>query len=172
MSLQDFKDYIIEEYSNDIEYAACQFKFFHNNKVKEVKLTKKMIKEGITDKPDDIAIDTIRVSIKFVDSELNGLLTKSISFENNELSTTCKNKLVNISSNELENKFVAALPEIIQLISEEYNEIINEHNEKLASLMSYAKSANVDNKRLIPGKFINKSIPEKTKTKNKQEFDM
>lgn len=141
--LEDFKNYVISEYANDDvvkNYKVAHFKYFHTNKSKEVKLTKKMIKDGVTEKPSNVNVDIVRISIKFIDDNLEALLSKSISFENNELSTACKNSLKNITADELQTKYIKALPMIIQTIQDDYTSIIHEYNTKLQQLSSFEHS--------------------------------
>ena len=181
-ALTAFKEYIIEEYQDQYPtFAAAAFKYFHHAKVKVDKVSKRPITN-----------DTIRVSLKLCDKDMNGLLTKSISFENNLLTKAGVNALVNTSPDELENKFAEALPSILNIICEEYNDVILEMKDKISQLHSYAKSNDVSlngggSKHVIPTSFKGESIrvdsdeddidekPSKKnlrKKKDKQVFDM
>lgn len=136
--LSQLKSYLIEELTPANErYTSAQFKYFHHYKRYQPKLTKKMMKEGI-DHVDPINKDIIRIAIKLVDEEMNGLLTRSFVFEDNQLTNACKNKLEVIDSDELEDLFYNSLPEILQAIRDEYISTINEVNDKLTNLLSYA----------------------------------
>ena len=181
-SLSAFKEYIISEYKKQCPtFAAAAFKFFHHAKVKVDKVSKRPITN-----------DTIRVSLKLCDKDMNGLLTKSISFENNALTKAGVNALINTSPDELENKFAEALPAILNIINEEYNDVILEMKDKISQLHSYAKANDVSltgsgSKHVIPTSFKGESIrvdsdsdsddddtPKRSKKnkKDKKVFDM
>lgn len=156
--LTSFKQYIIDEYRDSYPtFAAAAFKFFHHSKVKKGKAGER-----------PVVIDIIRVSLKLCDKDMNGLLTKSISFENNILTRACSNKLVNISPDELEIRFADALPSIIGVIVDEYNDVILEMKDKTVEIHAYAKANDIKLPKMggkcmtggaiIPSKYKNESI--------------
>ena len=138
--LQEFEDYILDEYRDACPtFAAAAFKYFHHVKVKTP--TKRQQADGNT-RP--IRIDSVRVSLKLVDSAMNGLLVKSISFENNSLTRACSNSLINISPDELENRFACALPTILSVIQHEYDDVTIEMQDKSTQLVKYAKANDIN----------------------------
>lgn len=170
-ALAKLKEYIISEYIPQVasSYSAAQFRYFHHFKTTQPRLTKKMIKEGITE-VDPITKDSIRISIKLVDRDMNGLLTKSLVFEDNELTNACKNKLQTIDGDELDLLFYEALPEILQTIKNDYIDIISEHTDKLSSLTDYAKQEGIQlsgNVSFIPKEFKKDASVSKSKQESK-----
>ena len=85
---------------------------------------------------------------------MNVLDSKSFKFTDNELTTSSSKKLVNIAPAELTNRFVAALPEIAGVISNELSGKISDLREQLSSLNMYAHH----NSAVIPDAFRGPSV--------------
>ena len=130
--MQEFKDYLLLEYKPLTQnLAATKFEFTHSSKTKIDKKTNIVL-----------IINTIHVNIKFFDKDMNTLLTKSISFENNVLSPSCKKALINIAPAELENRFNAALCDISNIIMRTYIEQLESLDVKIKSLNKYVGADN------------------------------
>ena len=170
--MQEFKDYILLEYKEMVpNFAATKFDFSHSSRPKIDK------KSHTT-----LTLNTIHVNIKFFDKDMNQLLTKTISFENNLLSKPCKKLLVNIAPAELENKFNSALKDIYTIIMKSYTAELNMLNIKIRNLNLYLNSDNELSREgiepIIPFEFKGESIkmsdikPNELNHKQKQQFDM
>ena len=77
------------------------------------------------------------IGLKWFDKDNKLLMSDSIKFVNNLLNAPSKKKLENISTEELENMFMRAKPEILNLIKEDYMEKMAELDYKLGELESY-----------------------------------
>lgn len=99
--MQDFKEYLIKEY-NVKGSKAIKLSFIHNQ----------IVKKDIKSKIPRIN-DIITVKLKFVDENLNTILSPSIVFENNIIPKSKEKSLINISPKELNNKFNKAKPDIV-----------------------------------------------------------
>lgn len=125
--MESFKEYVISEFKPSAPgYVAAEFKFTYSNKVKVDK------KSMVT-----IVVNTIRVGVKLFDKDMNVLISKGISFENNVLTKMSKKALVNIAPAELENKFNAALGEISNVIMNEYQEKLDDVQTHIDCLNHY-----------------------------------
>ena len=130
--MQSFKEYVLLEYKQLVpELAATKFDFTHTTKSKIDKATKI-----------PLIVNTIHVNIKFFDKDMNTLLTRTITFDNNLLNSTCKNKLINIAPAELENRFNAALHDISTIIMKSYIEQVDNLDIKIKSLNTYIGTDN------------------------------
>ena len=164
--MQSFKDYVIQEFKSQAEtYAAVEFKFSHAVGSKLDKKSELIMK-----------VDYIKVGIKFYDKDMNLLISKMLTFENNEVPKSIAKKLVNISPDELANRFNEARNEICSVIMNEYNTKRDDLEEKIKELRIYTGS----NGDVIPDKFKGESLviensfaAEKPSTKKKgTNFDM
>ena len=130
--MESFKQYLIDEFKERAKgYVAVEFKFAHGVNVKKDKETSTPLK-----------IDIIKVSIRFVDKDMNTLFTTSISFENNVIPKSKQKQFVNIAPKELNNKFGFAKSEIIRTIMTEYVLKRDELNDKINNLNSYEGNTN------------------------------
>ena len=159
--MEAFKQYIIDEFrSNAPGLAASEFKFSHSAKIKIDK------KSSVS-----VVMNTIRVGVKLFDKDLNVLVSKSISFENNLLNKTSKKSLINIAPAELENRFNSALPEIAKVIMNDYIDDLEQAQTKIELLSRYI-GPDVD---LTPSEFKGERtqvIDINVETKNKTVYDM
>jgi len=130
--MEQFKDYLVSEYKVD-GAVATELKFSHNMTVK-------------IDKTSNIPLNvhTITVALKFYDKDLKLLKSASVKFVNNELTKCCAKKLVNISPDELTNKFMQVRPLIIDSIMSEYKQKLLDIEDKLRSLFTYKGVADED----------------------------
>lgn len=121
-----FIDYLVGNWT----VSGCvgvEKRFSH---VKKSKIDKKSDKEVVE--------HVLTIGLKFFDKDNNLLRSESIKFVNNVLNgSDKKNKLINISGDELENKFMFAKEEILNVINTEYRGKIDEINSKMSDLMSY-----------------------------------
>ena len=158
--MQSFKDYVIQEFKSQAEtYTAVEFKFSHGVGSKVDKKSELIMK-----------VDYIKVAVKFYDKDMNLLISKMLTFENNVVPKSIGKKLVNISPDELNNKFNEARPEICSVIMKEYTSRHEELSEKIKELNIYTGH----NGDVIPDKFKGQSLviensftAEKYSTKNK-----
>lgn len=177
--MEQFKEYLIDEYKDRAKgYVAVEFKFTHS-------ITLKKDKE--TDKP--LKFDIIKVSIRFVDKNMNVLYTTNISFENNVIPKNKQKLFINISPKELNNKFNFAKKEIIRTIMTEYVLKRDDLNDKINNLQMYSGNdpyggcaENDVIKPLFKGKIVNvvdndpsgpamRAVSD-VNDKNKTKFDM
>lgn len=157
MSLQDFKNYFIDEFQIS-NLASSEFKFSHSLKINVERKTKGQIRSHV-----------ITVNVNFYDKEHNELKKGSIKFVNNEIPKKDASKLVNISPDELTNRFNAAKREIVSLIYEELVDKLNAINDKINDLSSYEK---VNDNDVIKSEFKGIKIDLVGEEKNKNNFDM
>ena len=138
MSLQDFKNYFIDEFQIS-NLASSEFKFSHSLKTVMDRKSKKVMNNHV-----------ITINANFYDKEHNELRKGSIKFVNNEIPKKEASKLVNISPDELTNRFNSAKREIVSLIYEELVDKLNAINDKINDLSSYE---NVNDNEVIKSEF-------------------
>ncbi len=159
--MQAFKDYVIQEFKEDAEgYVGTEFKFSHNFNIKTDKKTETTLRT-----------DIIKCAIKFYDKDMNLLLSKNIQFENNDLPKSIAGKLINISPDELVNRFNNAKGEIHKVIVDEHNVKREEINNKLKELAVYAERFG----DVIPSQFKGEQITvieDKEPKKKNKKYDM
>ena len=129
--MQALKDYLIDEFRDKANgYVAVEFKFSHYTKIKPDKAS------GVS-----LKIDVVKVSIRFVNRDMNTLHNCSVVFENNVIQKSKEKSFVNISAKELDNRFAFAKAEIIKTIMDEYVEKRDEINTKIDELKTYLGNA-------------------------------
>ena len=116
MSKDNFEQYVISEFKVDNQ-AAVEIKYTHNISIK-----KAVINHMIT------------MNLKFYDKNVKLLKTCTLKFLNNVIAPSYAKKLININPGELNNKFMAAKNDIINIIKAEYEEKRNELDEKINEL--------------------------------------
>ena len=137
-ALHEFKNYFIQEFQlNDL--ASTEFKFSHSLKTVMDRKSKKVMNNHV-----------ITINANFYDKEHNELRKGSIKFVNNEIPKKEASKLVNISPDELTNRFNSAKREIVSLIYEELVDKMNSFNDKINDLSSYE---NVNDNKVIKSEF-------------------
>ena len=158
-----FEEYLLSEYNLPSNVCCNNFKYTHSTKNKVDKSSNRPITNHI-----------IRIKIDSYDANHNLISTHSEVIQDGHISRTKQNKLINISPDELNNRFGAAKLQISQTINAEYTNKLNDIQEKINELNSYVKSNGV-----IPNQFINepqiaaKSNEEPAKKKNKHfEFSI
>ena len=171
--MKAFKDYVIEEYKGTAEnYVAVEFRFSHtvSERVNKGKV------EGETMKV--VKVDSIKVTIRFYDKDMQLLSSRMLTFENNEVPKSISKKLINISPDELANKFMSAKGEICNVILNEYKNKREECSNKMTCLLEYVNTSGNKND-VTPQEFKGESIqvvetPKEAKPKNKKvkKFDM
>jgi len=109
------------------------------------------------------------IGLKWFDRKHKLLASESIKFVNNLLNAPSKKKLNNISSDELENMFMRAKPEILNVIKEDYTKKMEELDYKLGELDSYYDFDTPGCNKEFKGEHI--EVGEKVK-KQKAVFDM
>lgn len=93
----------------------------------------------------------ITVKVTEYDEKFHELFTASEHFEDGKIKRPKKNKLINISPDELNNKFAAAKASICQQIRAELTNKLNDISDKLKALQAYSGSTST----VIPAQFIN-----------------
>lgn len=153
--MEALKSYIIDEFKGKAKgYVAVEFKFTHHVNMRMDKSTKTLLK-----------IDVVKVSLRFVDKDLNTLYTTNVLFENNAIQKSKEKQFINISPKELNNKFCFAKHEIIRAIMNEYAHKRQELNEKIDSLKSYAGNDNDVIDSRFKGEVVNIAATEKKKAR-------
>ena len=156
--MKSFVDYLVGNW----EVNGCvsiEKKFSH---VRKVGLDKKTERERVN--------HIVNVGLRFFDKDNKLLKSESVKFENNLLCNASKKKLINISDEELNNRFMSAKGEIIGIIRYGYDQKIIEIDSKVNDLMSYVDNESV----VIPAEFKGEHIElgERKVKKNKAVFDM
>ena len=158
--MEALKSYLIDEFKDKAKgYAAVEFKFSHNVTMRNDKASKTSLK-----------VDVVKVSLRFVDRDMNTLHTANVIFENNAIQKSKEKQFINISPKELSNKFCFAKGEIIRAIMNEYIIKRNEINEKIECLKSYAGNDNEVIDTRFKGEVV--KIAETEKPTKKAKFDM
>ena len=121
MSKDNFEQYVISDCKVDNQ-AAVEIKYTHNISIK-----KAVINHMIT------------MNLKFYDKNVKLLKTCTLKFLNNVIAPSYAKKLININPGELNNKFMAAKNDIINIIKAEYEEKRNELDEKINQLNEFGK---------------------------------
>ena len=153
-----FKDYVVNEYKVE-NHVSTSFRFSHSLKSSIDKKTNKIMNNH-----------TINVDIKLFDKDLNLLKSDSLKFVNNVLNKKKAESLVNISPDELENRFNAARREIVSEIQTEYLKKKRDIENKIDSLMLY-ENVGVKDHDIISSEYKGELIQMKN-ANNKQIFDM
>ena len=128
--MEDFENYIKQEYNN---YSIANIKYKYNIFIKLDKTTKNPIKQY-----------NIFVNVKFYDNNLKILQSLNLKFINDKLNKTSANKLHNIKSDDLNNKFILAKSDIVDNIRGELTMKIDKFKLKLNEINEY-ESCNIDN---------------------------
>ena len=159
--MQALKEYLINEFRDKARgYVAVEFKFSHSTKIKP-------------DKPSGVSlkIDVVKVSIRFVNRDMNTLHNCSVVFENNVIQKSKEKSFINISPKELNNKFAFAKNEIIKTIMDEYKEKRDEINVKINELSLFAGNATDVIRPKMKGETV-KIADEDNVVKKASRFDM
>ena len=127
LSVDNLKQYLLSEFSNNIQYSAADTKYTH---------TQSITKNGAIN-------NIITIKMKLVDKDMIVLSTNTIKFINDTL--PIKTKLINIAPAELINRFVAAKPDIVAIIRDEYTKRLNDIEASMNELNSYSKYNNTTN---------------------------
>lgn len=153
--MNEFKDYIINEYKHKINnYAAVNFKFTHTTNTRADKKSGKVLVNNI-----------IKVIVKFIDNDCNTLLSDTLTFENNILNKSSAKKLHHISPKELNNKFGFAKNDILNNIVSMYQNKSKVMLDKIDTINVYRGGSN----DIIPSEFKGENI---MIAPAKQIFDM
>ena len=159
--MEQFKQYLIDEYKDRARgFAAVEFRFGHSITFKKDKETNGLLK-----------VDIIKVSIRFVDKDMNTLFTSNVAFENNVVPKNKHKQFVNIAPKELENKFNFAKNEIIRNIMTDYVLKRDDLNDKINNLQAYWGNENDIIKPLFKSEVVN-VVDKPVERKVKVQFDM
>ena len=153
-----FKDYLMNEYKIE-NHASTSFKFSHSMKTTIDKKTNKVMNTH-----------TVNVDVKLFDKDLILLKSDSLKFVNNVLNKKKAESLVNISPDELENRFNAARRAIVSEIQSEYMKKKRDIENKIDSLMLY-ENVGVKDHDVISSAYKGELVQMKD-ANNKQVFDM
>ena len=155
--MEDFISYLLTEYQLSTTAICHKVNFTHSTKNKIDKLTKRPIINNI-----------ISVKIECFDKDHKLILSKNEKFVDGEIQRTKNNKLVNISPDELNNKFSFAKSSICGIIKNELEQKRNDLINKIDDLNSYCGNANT----VIPQEFINEpKVAPAVVTENKKNFE-
>ena len=123
--MEEFTSYLIGNWKVD-GTVGVEKRFAH---VRKIGFDKKLEKERID--------HVIMVGLKYFDKDNNCLNSVGVKFVNNSLNVGSKKKLINISGDELENRFMVAREAILDVVEAEYREKINEFNGKVNDVNDY-----------------------------------
>ena len=141
--MQSFESYLLSEYQLPNVVVCNKFSYTHNAKQK-------------LDKKSSIPIvnNIINVHIDSYDEKHNLIATHSEKFIDGSIKRGKNKKLINISPDELNNRFSNAKSSIISLILNEYNAKLNELQLKIKDLNRYSGPIN----NIIPNEFVNEPL--------------
>ena len=154
--MNDFVEYLLQEFQLPKEVVCHKVSFSHSSKVKIDKLSKVPITNH-----------TITVKIDCFDDEHNKLASILERFIDGEIKRTKTKPLINISPAELNNRFGKAKLSICSRIQSNYADKLRELNDDINELKEYCGS----DISIIPTEFVNepkvaKEVePEKSKSK-------
>lgn len=157
--LKDFETYVINEFKVDTQ-AAIEIKYSYS-----CKIDKFMVKNH-----------TITMSLKFYNEDAKLLKSSMLKFVNNNLPKLYEKKLITINPGELNNKFLAAKKEIIDIIRGEYEGEITKINMFLKDLKEYNTSM-IDVDDQFRREIVNIAVSDiksqiQPNQKNKKKYDM
>ena len=142
-----FESYLLKEYQLNQNVVCNKFTYTHSTKQKIDKTSKRPLINNI-----------INVKIESYDDKHNLLGSHTEKFIDGKIHRTKQNKLVNISPDELNNKFGFAKSSIVQIIVSDYQSKLHEIQNKIDEINAYQHTSHV-----IPNEFINEpTIAEKT----------
>lgn len=154
-----FADYLVSNWIVDT-CVGIEKKYSHSMKVSVDKKTER-------EKVDH----NIVIGLKFYNKDNVLLKSESIKFVNNELCTASKKKMVNISPDELTNRFMNAKREIVGWIMNDYRIKIGEIEMKVHNLSEYEDVDSLGCNAEFKGERI--ELGKKIEKKNKKAvFDM
>ena len=140
--MNGFVDFLVSNW--DVNgCVGIEKKFGHSRKFK-------------TDKKSDVETveHIVTVGLKWFDKDNRLLFSDGIKFVNNLLSKNEKKKLHRISGDELENKFMVAKNDILDVILDEYLRKILELNDKKYALVGYRNEDKVGTSREFSGEHV------------------
>ena len=154
--MEAFEQYLLSEYQLPQNVVCNKFNYSHSSKNKVDKKSNRPITNHI-----------INVKIESFDDKHNLISSHSEKFIDGNIYRTKQNKLINISPAELNNKFSFAKSSIINVIKSEYQNKLNDIQEKIKELDTYCRVDGV-----IPTQFVNEPTistdqPTNQPTKNK-----
>jgi len=146
-----FESYLLSEYKLPSNVCCNKFTYTHSTKQKIDKDSNRPIINNI-----------ITVKIESYDDKHNLISSHTEKFIDGHIYRAKQNKLINISPNELNNKFGFAKSHIIGVIVADLNNKLHEIQNKIDEINTYHHVSAV-----IPNEFINEPlIGEKTEIKN------
>ena len=151
-----FEEYLLKEYQLPSNVCCNKFSYTHSTKQKIDNVSKRPIINNI-----------INVKIESYDEKHNLISSHSEKFIDGHIHRTKQNKLINISPDELNNKFGFAKSHIVQVIVADYNNKLKDIQEKIDEINAYVHIS-----QIIPSEFINeptmgeKELPPKNNNKH------
>ena len=153
--MEAFINYLLSEYqlSDEIVCNNVTFTYSQRNKI---------------DKKSNVPITNhvITVKIDSYDKRHNKLATNSERFVNGKIERPKTKKLINISPDELNNKFGNAKASICSQIQKNNADKVKELNDVINDLKQYCSNISV-----IPNEFVNEPTITKEETKTKKTFE-
>jgi len=162
--MEGFKDYLASEYQVK-DAVATDMKFAYNMTVKMDTKTKIPIN-----------MHTVTITLKFYDKDMELLKTGSVKFVNDRIPKSVAKKFVNISPDELGNRFVVIRPLVANIIKTSYMSKLVDIQNKIINLRKYSEDRHHDSIAIedeFKGEIIQPvETQEIPKNKKKQKFDM
>jgi len=149
-----FEAYLLKEYQLNQNAVCNKFTYTHSTKQKIDKPSKRPVINNI-----------ITVKIDSYDDKHNLLGSHTEKFIDGHIQRTKQNKLINISPDELNNKFSFAKASIVQLIVADYNNKLKDIQAKIDDINAYHHTSVI-----IPSEFVNEPLiasNDNTEPKNK-----
>lgn len=141
-ALEDFVSYLLKEFKLPTDVVCHKVSFNHSSKVKQDKKSEVFVKNNI-----------VSVKIDCFDKDHNLVHTATEKFIDGAISRPKKRPLVNISPDELNNRFGMAKSEICSVILKELTDKDNDIQEKISEVKSYCPGS-----RIIPTEFVNEAV--------------
>ena len=155
--MEDFVNYLLKEYQLPVECVCHKVNFSHSAKNKIDKLSKTPIINNI-----------ITVKVECFDKDHKLILAQNEKFIDGQIQRTKLRKLINISPDELNNKFGVAKGYICNEIQKSLNEKLKDLNDQINELKSYGGNTNT----VIPQEFVNEAkVAPAVVTENKKNFE-
>lgn len=152
--MDQFEQYLLSEYNLPSTVVCNKLIYSYTTKNKVDKKTNRPLINNI-----------INIKIDSYDDKHNLICHHSETIIDGNIYRTKQNKLINISPDELNNKFSFAKSSIINVIKSDYQNKLNDIQDKIKELDSYCHADGI-----IPTEFVNEpkiSTESQTKPKNK-----
>lgn len=152
-ALEDFVSYLLKEFKLPTDVVCHKVSFNHSSKVKQDKKSERLGESKPLCGEVFVKNNIVSVKIDCFDKDHNLVHTATEKFIDGAISRPKKRPLVNISPDELNNRFGMAKSEICSVILKELTDKDNDIQEKISEVKSYCPGS-----RIIPTEFVNEAV--------------